>query len=70
MKPNWVSHNSHDLFFRSPFGAVPCGQKITLSLKIDAEINVEQVIIRLWKNERFEERLNMYLRGNFKESCS
>lgn len=68
MKPNWVSHNSHDLFFRSPFGAVPCGQKITLSLKIDAEINVEQVIIRLWKNERFEERLNMYLRGNFKES--
>jgi 4-alpha-glucanotransferase len=26
-------HNSHDLFYRSPFGAVPCGAGITLGLK-------------------------------------
>jgi len=29
-------HNSHDLFFRSPFGAVPCAEKIVLRFKIRA----------------------------------
>lgn len=66
MKANWILHNSHDLFFRTPFGAVPCGQKITLSLQLDAAAPVEQVVLRLWKNGREEEKLNMYLRGAFK----
>ncbi len=29
-------HNSHDPFFRSPFGAVPCGEKIVLRFKAAA----------------------------------
>jgi len=33
----WAYHNSHDRFYRDPFGAVPCGTKI--HLKIETELN-------------------------------
>ena len=34
MEEELFKHDSHDLFFRTPFGAVPCGEKITLRFKV------------------------------------
>lgn len=55
MQGNWIFHNSHDLFYRNPFGAVPCGQKVTL--KIEVYKPVEKVILRLWKNCQEEQQV-------------
>ncbi len=33
---NWFCHDSHDLFYRTPFGAVPCLTEITLRATINA----------------------------------
>jgi 4-alpha-glucanotransferase len=45
----YVYHNSHDLFYRNPFGAVECGRKITFRLKIYCEIPIEACNLRLWE---------------------
>ena len=45
-------HDSHDMFYRLPFGAVICGQQITLRLRIYSEEPVESCVLRLWENER------------------
>jgi len=41
-------HNSHDLFYREPFGAVTCGQRITLRLRTFSGVPVDTCILRLW----------------------
>lgn len=45
-------HNSHDLFYRVPFGAVMCGQQITVRLRIYSGEPVESCVLRLWENDR------------------
>ena len=39
-------HNSHDLIYRSPFGACPAGASVTLRLKVDPPADL--VVARLW----------------------
>lgn len=56
-----ICHNSHSLFFRSPFGAVPCQAKIDLALEVNANEPVEAVTLRLWKYGRVEEKIAMPL---------
>ncbi len=56
-----ILHNSHDLFFRDPFGAVRCGQKIKLSLEICSVLPPDKVVLRLWKYGTTEEKVPMYL---------
>lgn len=51
-------HNSQDLFYRQPFGAVKCGQRITLRLKALSPLPITACILRLWEKER-EIRLSM-----------
>jgi len=58
MQNNWVFHNSHDLFYRNPFGAVSCEEKIILKLEVYQP--VEKVFLRLWKNNK-EELVDMHL---------
>src|SRR5665648_937401 len=41
-------HNSHDLFYREPFGAVTCGQRITFRLKTFSTVPIEACILRIW----------------------
>jgi 4-alpha-glucanotransferase len=48
----YVYHNSHDLLYRSPFGAVECGRKITFRLKTSYKFSVEACYLRLWETER------------------
>jgi 4-alpha-glucanotransferase len=45
-------HNSQDLFYREPFGAVTCGQQITFRLKIFSALPVETCFLRLWETDR------------------
>ncbi|MFZ7102788.1 MAG: glycoside hydrolase family 13 protein [Peptococcaceae bacterium] len=58
MYTDWVIHDSHDLYYRTPFGAVPCNQEIRL--KIVVMKPVDKVILRLWKGTE-EEQIAMYL---------
>ncbi|MDR3600519.1 MAG: bifunctional glycogen debranching protein GlgX/4-alpha-glucanotransferase [Desulfosporosinus sp.] len=45
-------HNSHDLFYRKPFGAIICGQRITFRLKTFSAVLVDACILRLWETDR------------------
>ncbi|MCL1851780.1 MAG: 4-alpha-glucanotransferase [Peptococcaceae bacterium] len=42
-----IFHDSHNGFFREPFGAVPCGETVTLRLAVRAAAPV-RVWVRLW----------------------
>jgi len=55
---DWVFHNSHDISYRSPFGAVTCNQEVLL--KIEMLKPVDKVILRLWKDGA-EEQVEMRL---------
>lgn len=43
-------HNSHDMAYKKPFGAVPTGSDVKLCLKIVSNKKIENVKIRLWIN--------------------
>jgi len=45
-------HHTHDLFYREPFGAVACGQRITFRLKTFSSVPIESCILRLWEKDR------------------
>ncbi|TGE33262.1 bifunctional glycogen debranching protein GlgX/4-alpha-glucanotransferase [Desulfosporosinus sp. Sb-LF] len=45
-------HNSHDLFYREPFGAVTCGQQIILRLTTFSTVPIETCVLRLWEKDR------------------
>lgn len=45
-------HNSQDLFYREPFGAVMCGQRITFRLKTFSTVPAEFCVLRLWETDR------------------
>ena len=45
-------HDSHDLYYREPFGAVNCGQRITFRLSIFSPVPIEFCILRLWETGR------------------
>ena len=55
-----LSHNSHDPLFRAPFGAVPCGTKLTLRLEVTSPNPPEAVSINLWTGCR-EENVSLVL---------
>ncbi|MDQ7093721.1 bifunctional glycogen debranching protein GlgX/4-alpha-glucanotransferase [Desulfosporosinus sp. PR] len=45
-------HDSHDLAYRSPFGAVPCGQRILFRLEIYSADSVEGCFLRIWERDK------------------
>lgn len=54
-----VYHNSHDLFYRNPFGAVTCGQKVVLRLETQSGCPVKECFLRLWEKGEKERLLPM-----------
>lgn len=62
-------HNSHDIEYRQPFGAVPCGQRVVLRLRVLCKEVPKSSYIRLWEDNRPETRIYMDLvelsEGNF-----
>lgn len=53
-----IYHNSHDTFYRNPFGALQEGEKVVIRLKIDNNLIIKNVYLRLW-TESDEEKINM-----------
>lgn len=58
MDSAWVWHNSHDLFFRNPFGAVAVGQKIELKLKVYSD-EITSVLLNCRVDEGDEKAVPM-----------
>ncbi len=58
MSRQWIYHDSQDSFFRYPFGAVSCNTQVDLKLEIYVDNPVQEVILRLWKNNQ-EEKIVM-----------
>ena len=56
-----VYHNSHDTYYRNPFGAVPLGTPIKLKVKVIADIPVQDCVLRLWEQGCRERLINMNL---------
>ncbi|EHQ89328.1 bifunctional glycogen debranching protein GlgX/4-alpha-glucanotransferase [Desulfosporosinus youngiae] len=44
-------HNSHDVFYRNPFGAVNCGQRIIFRLSTVSSEPIEACLLRLWETD-------------------
>lgn len=65
----YVFHNSHDKLFREPFGAVPCGEKINLGIRINSVISVKSVLLRLWKEGWGEKIIDMKVSGKLENCC-
>ncbi len=61
MDGDWLAHDSHDIFYRNPFGAVPCRAPVTLRLAVRRPDRPEAVLARLWQDGGREEDLPMYL---------
>lgn len=62
-----VYHNSHDKNYREPFGAVPCGQKVVLRLKIISDLLVQECLLRVWDKENQEILLPMEMKEREKD---
>ncbi|ABO49988.1 alpha amylase, catalytic region [Desulforamulus reducens MI-1] len=58
----WIYHNSHEVYYRNPFGAVSCDERVILSLTIEIEEEAHSIFLRLWKHGREEEKIPMRLR--------
>jgi 4-alpha-glucanotransferase len=61
MKQEDILHNSQLDFFRSPFGAVCSNERLVLHLTIQDTISPVSVVLRLWREDRGEEKLPMTL---------
>lgn len=48
MSQEWIIHDSHQLFYRNPFGAVPCGSSITFRLKIVGPEEIQSAVLRMY----------------------
>jgi 4-alpha-glucanotransferase len=61
MKQESILHDSQLDYFRSPFGAVCCNERLVLHLKIQGTISPVSVVLRLWREDRGEEKIPMTL---------
>ena len=55
-------HNSHKIFYRNPFGAVPCGETISLKLEIrDCDEETEVYLNYISENQGVKNnRMSLY----------
>lgn len=62
-----IYHDSHDSFFRAPFGAVVCQSKVRIRLKVSDVDIAPQAVLRLWNahEQRFDMRLLGAVDGAF-----
>lgn len=59
MYDEWLFHDSHDNYFRSPFGAVSCNTPLTLRLALRAPDRPDGVYLRLWRDGQSAEDVAM-----------
>ena len=58
---DWIFHDSHDQGYRSPFGAVPCFEKVRLCLGVKLSEPVEAVVLHIWENNHQAQDIVMNL---------
>ena len=63
MSDLWGIHDSHDMFYRDPFGAVEAGTEITIRIKIYAPFTITSAILRLWQDGLGERKIEMEKEG-------
>ncbi|AEG60811.1 glycoside hydrolase family 13 protein [Desulforamulus ruminis] len=66
MNPIEILHDTHNHFFRSPFGAVPCAEEVNLRVEVYASTPPDSVTLRLWKMHG-EEKVAMELEEQTRE---
>lgn len=47
-----IFHDSHNLKYRSPFGAVPAGSILRLSIDVETETEPNGVYLRIWRSDK------------------
>jgi len=63
MSDLWGIHDSHDLFYRDPFGAVETNTEIKLRIKIYAPFTITSAMLRLWQDGLGERKIEMEKEG-------
>lgn len=63
-------HDSQNLRYRRPFGAVPAGQPVMLALKVQSAHLPDKVVLRLWSSQKGEETVLMLPDSKHKEEGS
>ena len=64
---DWIIHNSHDLKYRNPFGAVKTDTEISLGLRVKNISGINQVRLIIWQDstgEKEEIEMNMVEANN------
>lgn len=59
MKLAEIYHNSHDIYYRRPFGAVEAGTTVDLKLRLAESVKVKSVKLRIWQDKTGEVLLKM-----------
>jgi 4-alpha-glucanotransferase len=54
-----MMHDSHNKFYRKPFGAVPAGTETRLRIRVSTKLKGCRVYLRLWINGCSEEKIYM-----------
>ena len=52
-------HDSRDPFYRWPFGAVSCGQRVRLRLRVEADQAPDLVFVRTWNGTETRNAMRM-----------
>jgi len=53
-------HNSYQSYYREPFGAIVCGQKVRLRIEIESANPIADCTLRLWEKQQIEKLIPMY----------
>ena len=67
MKTEQIIHDSQVQFYRSPFGAVLCGETVVLRLEVATALRVKEVRLRLWQDGEGEAQLPLTLKEDGKQ---
>lgn len=62
-----VYHDSHNTYYRSPFGAVPCGTQMVFRLEIISQTRTGECLLRLWEKGAREHLIPMVCREESRE---
>ncbi|WP_346354403.1 bifunctional glycogen debranching protein GlgX/4-alpha-glucanotransferase [Azotosporobacter soli] len=67
MKSEQIMHDSQVGFYRSPFGAVPCGEVVILRLEVATQLKTKEVKLRIWQDGVGERLLPLILKEDGKQ---
>ncbi len=56
---NWIYHDSHNLNYRNPFGAIKFNQKVVLQLVVTTDEIVDKVFLIYWQDGERKKEINM-----------